>query len=265
MPQTNVGGIRGRRAVGPLTPLRGTNPFIDQMGEESRKKRQAKERQEQLYLADTENIITRGRDTYAREQAAANRPLSQPQPQSVGSSFTPSGTNSIYDDARERADDQRERERLEFASRIQEQNEARRMSAIKGLLKSFGGGLTPDGPDTGGIDPDVLRQEQAAQNAAFNRAKDLTGQTGRASIRSLGEIGAARGLNTSALGLQDAGGVISAGQAQLADTAREQAIQGAQLARQRASEAMQNRLTRRGQNLNFMGGALSGLYNTLRY
>jgi len=145
---------------------------------------------------------------------------------------------------------------LNQKAQLQAAAEARRQAQLNGLMASLamtgGGGSNPN--------IGITSQEQAAEAAAFNRAKDTAGQVGRSAITGLQEATAGRGFGAeSGLATGQIADVIHQGAQGLTDVSREQAIQEAGLARQRASEAIQASLARRGQNMSLINSALSGL------
>lgn len=97
--------------------------------------------------------------------------------------------------------------------------------------------------------------DTAAVQAAYNRAKDTAGQTGRAALNALMDVQGARGLlqggTNSGLGINEAGGLINAQAQMLADVNREQMIQRIENERQRQFANYQGRLNQRGQDMSF--------------
>lgn len=170
---------------------------------------------------------------------------------------------------------------MERGSQLQAAAEARRMAMFQPYLDKFGGGIsassssggggaTPQHIDFGGLSG----AEGAAQSAAFARAKDQAGLIGRSAMDSLSNVMGARGLTGSGLAANAAGGVINQQANQLGEVNRDQAITGANLARQRASEMYQGNITQRGQDIvsqdsqrNAMLGLLQGFQGniTARY
>lgn len=136
-------------------------------------------------------------------------------------------------------------------------------ASIDALMKQFTG-PTVAGAGQDFVDPG-LAQESTANAAAFARAKDQAGQIGRSSVTALQNVGAARGFRSgSGITNSAVGQAINQGATQLGDVNREQAITGATLARQRASEQYQGRIAQRGQNMN-LAGSVAGLMNTRAY
>lgn len=182
---------------------------------------------------------------------------------------------------------------LKQQAQIQQEAEARRMAALQGLLggqgvggggmpgipngptntlwdphptkPGSGGGVPPGGggtPQYGTEDAAISAQEDEARNAAFARAKDQAGLIGRSALAALQDSVAGRGMGAhSGAATSGTGQVINQGANQLGEVNREQAINSATNARQRASERLSDSTTRRGQNL----AAISGLMNSKAY
>lgn len=151
-------------------------------------------------------------------------------------------------------------------SELQAGAEQRRMGMFKPYLDQFAGMVGGNMPPPGGAPPPGMAPtpppvdfgglnggEQAAQNAAFARAKDQAGLIGRSAVNSLAGVMGGRGLTGSGLAANAAGGVINQQASQLGDVNREQAITGANMARQRASEQYQGGIAQRGQNVSMRG------------
>jgi hypothetical protein len=144
-----------------------------------------------------------------------------------------------------------------FGSQTREQEaglqaaaEKRRMEMFAPYLNNFGnmtqgGGPVPQHVDYAGL----TGAEDAARSASFARAKDQAGLIGRSAMNSLAGVMGARGLTGSGLAANAAGGVINQQANQLGEVNREEAIQGGNLARQRASEQYQGGITERGQDI----------------
>lgn len=162
-------------------------------------------------------------------------------------------------------------------SELQAAAEQRRMQMFQPFLDRFssassssGGGGAPQHVDFGGLSG----AEDAAQANTFARAKDRAGDIGRSAMNSLAGVMGARGLTGSGLAANAAGGVINQQANQLGEVSRDQAITGANMARQRASEMYQGNITQRGQDIvandsqrNAMLGLLQGFQGniTARY
>lgn len=160
---------------------------------------------------------------------------------------------------------------------LQAQAEQRRLGYIPQLLSNATSALQLGGGGSKGL-PEISQAstagEDAARAAAFARAKDIAGQTGRSALTALQNVMGARGLTGTGIGATGAANVIGAGASQLADVNREQLIQDLANARARASEAYQGAIAQRGQdvalrgqNLNMMQSLTSPLYGliTARY
>ena len=168
----------------------------------------------------------------------------------------------------------------EFAQRAQSQ----RQQALTGLGQSLQGlttsGTTP-GNYAGGIPPVQLTRSvsggggmpaqvgaysggamsspaserlqsvdtSAANAAAFARAKDQVGQTARGALTGLAGAMAGRGTVGSGVEGRGMSNIINAGQGQLGDVSREQAITGADIAQKNAALNYQGGITQRGQDI----------------
>lgn len=142
---------------------------------------------------------------------------------------------------------------------LQASAERRRLAEIPNLIQTFnssltgGGGATPPQVNYG----DAIAGEDAANSAAYGRAKDTAGQQGRAAMNALSDVMGARGLTGSGLSVNRAGGVIGAANSNLADVNREQLIQSLQANRARASEQFQGGIAQRGQDVSIRGQNLN--------
>jgi hypothetical protein len=101
----------------------------------------------------------------------------------------------------------------------------------------------------------AIPDTSAAQSAEFARAKDLAGLTARGALTGL--AGAMAGRGTVGSGVEGRGqqAVINAGQQQLGEVGRQQAITGAELAQKQAETAYQGGITQRGQDISAQGDA----------
>lgn len=150
----------------------------------------------------------------------------------------------------------------ERQAKLQADAEARRMAQLQSMI----GGLQTSFTSGGGANvpyQNVAAGEDAARNAAFGRAKDTAGETGRAALNSLMDIQGAKGITGSPLGVGQAGGVINEGARQLGDVNREQLIQDLNTARARASEQYQGGITQRGQNMQMQQSLMQPLLGLL--
>lgn len=140
-------------------------------------------------------------------------------------------------------------------AKLQADAEARRIQSIPGLLQTFnssfnkGGGASPQQVDYGG----AIAGEDAANSAAYARAKDTAGNQGRAALNALMDVQGARGIVGSGIGANEAGGVIGAANSNLSDVNREQLIQTLAANRARASEQYQGGIAQRGQDVTMRG------------
>lgn len=146
------------------------------------------------------------------------------------------------------------------------------MSSIFGLMNSFGGssggagfgggggGQMPNIPapamngyGMGGGAPGVPNvapvNTEAAQSAAFGRAKDQVGQETSGALAGLRSSLGGRGMLGSGAESRGTMGVVNRGQAQLGDTSREQAIQQAGLREREGALNYTGGITQRGQTI----------------
>lgn len=118
-----------------------------------------------------------------------------------------------------------------------------------------GGGISiPGFPSNGsmpiGAQPHLdVADTHAADEAAFNRSRDLVGQTTKASLTGLRSALASRGQLGGGGEFHGSERIVESGQQQLSDTSREQAIQASQRAAERAALQFQGDVSMRGQNL----------------
>ena len=115
----------------------------------------------------------------------------------------------------------------------------------------FPPGFGPGG--TGGNMPPQVQFNapsfEAAQTAAWNRAKDLTGQTANAAMTGLRSSLGGRGLLGSGIEGKGTARVMNAGQQQLGDVSRQQAIDSANQAQKNAELEFTGGISQRGQDL----------------
>ena len=139
------------------------------------------------------------------------------------------------------------------------------MSGLQPAAGGGGGGTPAPGPQPpgagvggvgtgstriGGIAPVADIDTSAADAATFGRAKDVAGQTGRASIESLrGLLGETGQLGGGYEG-QATRDIVENAAGQVGDVNREQAIQGSQRSFQTALANQQSGLAQRGQDIN---------------
>jgi hypothetical protein len=137
-------------------------------------------------------------------------------------------------------------------SELQAAAEARRLAQMPQLLAGLGlggGGATIQPPDT-----------SAAQEAAWLRAKDRTGQVSRSALTALQNAMVTRGIQGSGLEAAGTGGLMGQGAAELSDVAREQAIQDVNTQTDWAKTKYQGDITQRGQNAS-LAPSLMGLFS----
>ncbi|HEX7048586.1 MAG TPA: hypothetical protein VF188_00105, partial [Longimicrobiales bacterium] len=99
---------------------------------------------------------------------------------------------------------------------------------------------------------------RAAQAAAFARAKDTVGQVGAGSIAALRSVLGGRGMLGSGNESRGVASVINAGQGQLGDVARSQAVQSADLAQRTAEANYTGQINQRGQDIGLAEANYSG-------
>lgn len=152
---------------------------------------------------------------------------------------------------------------LNQQAQLQAEAEKRRQDWLKGFLgggpsNNNGGGGFPGGTASGTEDQAISAQEDSARTAAFARAKDQAGLIGRSALSGLQNQMAGRGIGSrSGIATSQTGQVINQGATQLGDVNREQAINTAANARQRASEKLAASTTRRGQDISLINGLVN--------
>lgn len=115
-------------------------------------------------------------------------------------------------------------------------------------------------PETGGMigqlpniptvpGPERVDDTQAAAEA-YARAKDVAGRQGRAAMDALMDVQGARGIVGSGLGVNEAGGIIQEGAAQLGEFNRQQLINRIENERRRQEMIYQGGISQRGQDIN---------------
>ena len=113
-----------------------------------------------------------------------------------------------------------------------------------------GGGGGGTGTPVGDIAP---IDTTAADEAAFARAKDVAGQTGRASLESLRGLMGETGQLGGGAETQATRDIVESAAGQVGDVNREQAIQKSERGFQTALANQQAKLTQRGQDLGAQG------------
>jgi len=91
----------------------------------------------------------------------------------------------------------------------------------------------------------------AANAAIFAQAKDKVGATSRGALTGLAGAMAGRGISGSGVEARGQQETVQAGQQQLGDVARQQAVTDADIAEQNALATYQGDIAQRGQNLGF--------------
>jgi len=97
--------------------------------------------------------------------------------------------------------------------------------------------------------PERVDDTQAAAEA-YARAKDVAGRQGRAAMDALMDVQGARGIVGSGLGVNEAGGIIQEGAAQLGEFNRQQLINRIENERRRQEMIYQGGISQRGQDIN---------------
>lgn len=112
-----------------------------------------------------------------------------------------------------------------------------------------GPGGAPGGAPGSGYAQLQAPNTQAAQDAAFGRAKDQVGQSTRGALTGLAGAMSGRGVVGSGVEGRGQQAVVNEGQQQLADTSRQNAITSADLAQKNAELSYSGALTQRGQDI----------------
>ena len=132
--------------------------------------------------------------------------------------------------------------------RLQEQllseRETRRRAAIPSLLSSVPG-IDESQYQTTAVD----EGEEAANTAAFTRAREQAGASGLGAVRALREMMAGQGLHGSSVEAAGLGGVIGDVRGTVGEVGRTEAIRRSQRAGQRADRDVNVKLTRRSQDI----------------
>ena len=135
-------------------------------------------------------------------------------------------------------------------------------ASFEGLLSAAGGGGAPQtgggfmapggggGGTIGGVAPVGPIDTTAADEASFARAKDVAGQTGRASLESLRGLMGETGQLGGGAETQATRDIVESAAGQVGDVNREQAIQRSERGFQTALANQQSGLTQRGQDIN---------------
>lgn len=179
-------------------------------------------------------------------------------PRQEGSAYTTTNKTGVVSSTGNRYNPETDRWEYSGAQRGTNAGEALRALAESSglpLLSMFGGSGGGPGGGAGSLPPVTMPDVEAANTAAFARAKDRAGQTGAASIKALTQQMANRGLlgsNLEAAGQGEVVGRIGAG---LQEFDREKAIQDAKNISDRAMTEYQGRITQRGQDISVASAA----------
>ena len=147
---------------------------------------------------------------------------------------------------------------------LQHDLEMQRMQSKKDMFTSLMGQYGGSG---GGArvtrTPEDTAKEEAGRSAAFARAKETAGQNARASMASLNDVVAERGLMGSSVEAAQQGAIVGGAGSQVNDFLRDQAISEADRASEISDQEYQGQITQRGQEmarkqaiLNLLAGGL---------
>lgn len=123
---------------------------------------------------------------------------------------------------------------------------------VQALAKSAGIDLsqfTTPGAGPASLPPIAYPDTSAGVDAAFARGKDKAAANARASVRGLTEAMAARGILGSGIEAAGTGAIVGRAGQGVNELIREQSIQDANLAQQRAAQEYQGRIQQRGQDI----------------
>jgi hypothetical protein len=116
-----------------------------------------------------------------------------------------------------------------------------------GQIGSAGGGDSLPSPESLARVPEA--DSQGAMAASFARAKDTAGQLAAASLRSLRDVFAGRGMLGSGNEGEQSRAILQAGAGQLGDVSREQAIQSSAMRERENALNYQGAIQQRGQSI----------------
>jgi hypothetical protein len=119
------------------------------------------------------------------------------------------------------------------------------LARMNGMMPSGGAGYAPQAAIPGVAPIDT----SGAEAAAFARAKDKVGQVSQGAITSLRSAAGATGQLGSGAAMRQTGNVINAGQGELGQVARDQAIEGARSAGDTSKFNYSGAVTQRGQDI----------------
>jgi hypothetical protein len=219
--------------------------------------------QERLRLQQNQRNIALGTGRYTADMSGLGQATAQSQANTAAAKAAAQQNLSqgAYEQQRQASQlNEFTRGGREQESQLQAAAEQRRLAMFSPYFDKFSnmyqnqqGGVAA-GPQVQQIDfGGIGGAEQAAQDAAFARAKDKAGQIGRSATNALANVYGARGLSGSGMAVNQMGGVLNEQATQLGEVNREQAIQSANIARQRASELMSAQLAQRGQDVTQRG------------
>lgn len=132
----------------------------------------------------------------------------------------------------------------------------RQKSVLEGLSEYLGvnlsglTGLPATTPTGSSLPPISYPDTTAARNEAFARGKDKAAQNARASLRGLTEAMASRNMLGSGVEAAGQGAIIGRAGQGVSELIREQTIQDANAAEERAAREYQGRIQQRGQDIN---------------
>ena len=250
-------------------PSSGFSPSInDLLGQ----KREDQDREERLIREERAWQASQRRGSASPSAPAQQLPRDTRTPRDIrttaggpsgASTVGPSGPGYQEQWAREDALRTAEQRRQDVLQRRQDAlrtAEQRRQDELFGRIS----GLYDKTPDrvsrTGGAS---FEQEQAARDSAFARAKEKAGQTARASMSSLQDVAAERGLMGSSVEAAQSGALVGGAAGDIGEFLREQAIQEAGAATGRADLEYKGNLQQRQQDMSQKQALLSllqGLY-----
>lgn len=151
--------------------------------------------------------------------------------------------------------DQQQQTQLEHDLRMQESKA--KTDAFSSLLSRYGGSDSPRVTRT----PENQAGEQAARDAAFARAKEKAAQTARASMASLNNVVAERGLMGSSVEAGQTGRIIGGAAGDIGEFLRDQAITESDRAAEISDMDFMAQVSQRGQEMSRKQAMLSLLGN----
>src|SRR3990167_8418431 len=124
-----------------------------------------------------------------------------------------------------------------------------RKDELFGRASSLFGSYASTSPTVSRTSGASFTQEQAARDAAFARAKEKAGQTARASMSTLQDVVAERGLMGSSVEAANTGALVGGAAGNIGEFLRDQAIQESGAATKRADMEYQGGIMQRGQDM----------------